>query len=533
MTNLFRYFIGLIFISFSFSPSKAQVSPSDSLALAELYHLTNGNNWNNHQHWLTGNVSAWYGITVQAGRVTEIALPNNNLTGQLPTSFCDLTALKYLYLSYNNFEGDIPTCFEQLILLNTIDLRNNRFTGAVPAGITGFTMLADLLISHNKFEQLPNLTPLSEFSNLLVQNNKFTFEDLIPNKNILNFQYIPQDSINEKHDTLVNLKDTITLQVLIPGSDHLFQWYKNGIPLSDDLHYQGTTTAAMSIYKLILSDSGHYTCHVTNPHLADLILIRKPISLRIHDNRLLQEIHFIPGNSFHCGDLPLKIEAYSNASLLLLHQPVNGPATFQNDTLIPHTPGTFILTFYNEGNDDYRPVQKDTVIIVLPSTAPSPEISQVLPTQLNDPLELSVPYLNDHQYSWILPRQDTILHNVYALENVQEEDAGTYTILVSQNSCLYYSQTLTINFALSVPVTVYELITPDGNGQNDFFYIQNIEQYPDNEVRIFNAWNQMMYSSKGYTNDWTGKELPGGTYYYVVSIPALGKLLKGPVYIKK
>ncbi len=68
-----------------------------------------------------------------------------------------------------------------------------------------------------------------------------------------------------------------------------------------------------------------------------------------------------------------------------------------------------------------------------------------------------------------------------------------------------------------------DVITPNGDGVNDVWVVQNIENFPDNEVRIYNRWGELVYARKGYTNDWNGmgmkgRMLPAGAYYYVLRI---------------
>ncbi|RYE36657.1 MAG: gliding motility-associated C-terminal domain-containing protein [Sphingobacteriaceae bacterium] len=64
------------------------------------------------------------------------------------------------------------------------------------------------------------------------------------------------------------------------------------------------------------------------------------------------------------------------------------------------------------------------------------------------------------------------------------------------------------------------VITPNGDGRNDTWIINNIEQYPNNTVRLMDKFGHVIYSKRGYNNDWDGTyqnaPLPQGTYYYVV-----------------
>lgn len=79
------------------------------------------------------------------------------------------------------------------------------------------------------------------------------------------------------------------------------------------------------------------------------------------------------------------------------------------------------------------------------------------------------------------------------------------------------------------------LITPNGDGINDKFIIKPAilagEKY---EIIIFNRYGDEVYSNKNYNNDWQGtyegKQLPEGTYYYIV-IDQNGDQFKGPINI--
>ena len=81
----------------------------------------------------------------------------------------------------------------------------------------------------------------------------------------------------------------------------------------------------------------------------------------------------------------------------------------------------------------------------------------------------------------------------------------------------------------------YNGITPNGDGNNDFWTIPGIELVKDNAVTIFNRWGDIVWKTKDYDNItegkvWTGKsskgvELPDATYFFVVEVS--GKTYKG------
>ena len=96
---------------------------------------------------------------------------------------------------------------------------------------------------------------------------------------------------------------------------------------------------------------------------------------------------------------------------------------------------------------------------------------------------------------------------------------------------------------------VFQLITADGDGVNDILVIRNIENYPDNTVKIFNRWGVLVWETKGYNpenNYFIGKSngrvtitedeyLPVGTYFYIISYNADNndKEKAGYIYINR
>lgn len=79
-------------------------------------------------------------------------------------------------------------------------------------------------------------------------------------------------------------------------------------------------------------------------------------------------------------------------------------------------------------------------------------------------------------------------------------------------------------------VVVYNGVSPDGDGINDYLIIDNIEHFPENNVILYNRWGRKVYETKNYNSKnnvfvgvaegngivGSGEKLPAGTYYYVV-----------------
>lgn len=63
------------------------------------------------------------------------------------------------------------------------------------------------------------------------------------------------------------------------------------------------------------------------------------------------------------------------------------------------------------------------------------------------------------------------------------------------------------------------IITPNGDGFNDYLDIPNLENLDDNKLIIFNRWGKKVYEKEHYIPDddkWDGRDLADGTYYYIL-----------------
>lgn len=80
-----------------------------------------------------------------------------------------------------------------------------------------------------------------------------------------------------------------------------------------------------------------------------------------------------------------------------------------------------------------------------------------------------------------------------------------------------------VRVAVPAP-TVYNVITPNGDGKNDVFSAP-VSGLPVN-LKVFNRWGRVVYEAAAYQQNWDGGDLPGGTYYYYLTDSA-GKTWKG------
>lgn len=79
----------------------------------------------------------------------------------------------------------------------------------------------------------------------------------------------------------------------------------------------------------------------------------------------------------------------------------------------------------------------------------------------------------------------------------------------------------------------YNIITPNGDGQNDVFVIDNVTLYPGNSLSIYTRWGRQVFTTTNYQNNWGGDAgTAPGVYYYLFKLVD-GTTTKGWVEIVK
>ena len=119
---------------------------ADCIVLETLYDSTGGANWADKTNWKTSNLlDTWHGITVDEGRVTEIRLYDNSLSGTI-SDLSDLTGLHRLDLGSNSLSGTIPA-LSALTELRVLLLDHNSLSGTIPD--LSATKIRDLRLNDN------------------------------------------------------------------------------------------------------------------------------------------------------------------------------------------------------------------------------------------------------------------------------------------------------------------------------------------------------------------------------------------------
>lgn len=138
------------------------------------------------------------------------------------------------------------------------------------------------------------------------------------------------------------------------------------------------------------------------------------------------------------------------------------------------------------------------------------------------------------------------------------EESATLTITATVTTVEDYLNTATISYlnetdtntannssqAYVTPdcFSIYNAISPNNDGKNDYFTIDCIEYYSGSNVKIYNRLGALIYEKDNYDNTFNGipnkgilkneqKVLPVGTYYYILTIPQTNRVYTGWLYL--
>ena len=148
---------------------------TDRDALVALYHALDGPNWNLSHNWLSdAPIGEWYGVTTGAGRVVELDLSQNQLSGQIPSAIGQLTGLTELDLFGNQLTGAIPPAIGDLDKVTRLSLWANQLSGSIPAELGDMESLEWVALGINELTggippELGNLETLTHMDFTLNQ----------------------------------------------------------------------------------------------------------------------------------------------------------------------------------------------------------------------------------------------------------------------------------------------------------------------------------------------------------------------------
>ena len=151
---------------------------SDRDILEILYRSAGGTEWTHQEGWLSeAPPGEWYGVETDAnGRVTELQLARNKISGPIPPDLRSLTELTVMDLRYNGLTGPLPPELGNLASLRVLHLWGNDFSGPIPPELGGLASLEHLSFTGNGLAGPlpPRLGELENLQTLWIRSRNLT-----------------------------------------------------------------------------------------------------------------------------------------------------------------------------------------------------------------------------------------------------------------------------------------------------------------------------------------------------------------------
>jgi gliding motility-associated-like protein len=204
-------------------------------------------------------------------------------------------------------------------------------------------------------------------------------------------------------------------------------------------------------------------------------------------------------------------------------------ATTPSITIVPSGTKSYYLTVTSAGCID-----KDTVTITV-NAKPTADISMAKDIILEGSSQMlfgsGAGIGGTYDWSPPITLNDPTLQNPTA---TPFKNTIYYLTVTTANGCTDSASAL---LKVAKGIVFPDGITPNGDGRNDTWVIDLIDQFPQCKVEIFNRWGQQVFQSAGYTKNWDGLfnhiPLPVGTYYYIIDLGPGMQKYTGPITLMR
>lgn len=356
--------------------------------------------------------------------------------------------------------------------------------------------------------------------------------------------YHNQDFIFKDTTFYKSIGDSLTINLGIDSNlqSNVYKWFRN----------QALYKTIIGSNKLIFndlrqSDTGIYTCKVTNTGAPLLTLTSRNIKLNVGCNfTQIEQQKYICENSFYTLSNGKKVneagtyrDTISCGTILILHLSIARKDTtrLSRITCNPNIIGIKDTLLKNRFECDSLVRTTFTYVPIVTRLRDS-IVCLAKDTQTITRKELSFQGCDSTVIRTLRLQRDTILTNTFICDTVNQRIETT--LVSNRDGCQSMVQTQ-YRFepceCLKTTTIYNALISNDNDQKNDVFFIQNIENFQPNELIITDKRNEFIYRVSNYNNDWKGTNLqgislPAGTYNYVFRMTQTACLRVGAVDLK-
>lgn len=341
-------------------------------------------------------------------------------------------------------------------------------------------------------------------------------------------------------DQAICLTDVAVLTGNIGGSAIAANWTTNGDGSFDNSsslttnYTPGSFDISTGSSTLTLTTIATY-CAIASDEL--IILINGPINVNDQSGTLKVAetiiIDVLNGASLNAGDV---------LTTMIISQPQKGTASINSDGNISYTAiegNSGLDEFDFQINNQCNEISSATILITIENEAPIFNDSNVtatpgkkvtidivsMMTDLNGNIDLSSIKIIQQPLSGAPATLDA--NNNLIVDYVGIIFFGTDEVVIEvcdfDGAC---TESIIFIEIEALPIVAFNAVSPNGDGRHDFLEFQYIEAYPNNEVKIFNRWGDIIFTTSGYdnqnnifigdSNKGGNKKLPAATYYYTI-----------------
>ncbi|WP_178372175.1 MBG domain-containing protein [Chitinophaga jiangningensis] len=191
--------------------------------------------------------------------------------------------------------------------------------------------------------------------------------------------------------------------------------------------------------------------------------------------------------------------------------------------------GTYQVYALYPGNQEKASVAITVTVYPLPVVT----VQAAAPTTISKGETITLSASGGGTYTW--EPAAGLSNRTGAITNARPAKTTDYKVVVTSDHGCVASATITITVKDDYKLESSNLLTPNGDGRNDYWVVKNIDMYPENEVKIFDRAGRMVFQQRSYSNKWNGTvnghPLMEGTYYYIIDLGAGKPQFKGFITI--
>jgi gliding motility-associated-like protein len=281
--------------------------------------------------------------------------------------------------------------------------------------------------------------------------------------------------------------------------------------INDNIYIRGVGNT-----NIIASQSGDNNFNRAEDKMVSLIVTKAHLTITA-DNKLKSFLSANPPLTYTCSGF-----VYNENAIVL-----NVPPTLNTDASQDSPVGDYMITVTG-GNDDCYDYSYATGILTITKAAQTITFT-AYPDKLllNETFDLKAVATSGLPVSF--ESKDIQIARVTGSTLTGISRGNAEIRAYQQGNQNYYAGETEVSVEIiSTHKNILYLFTPNNDGFNDYWEIPDLESYGKCDIRVYNRWGKLVFSSPDYHNEWDGTsngiKLPSAAYYFFIKSEAVGTI---------